>query len=184
MFLAPHRAGWCRCRHRRPRVRAGQARESRVSRESWGAQLMPVRAAKARAAMLSLCILYAAAAYSSAMRWSGYAWALGATAACTAAGVAMRGRFDLVNIAMVYLLAVVIVALRFSRGAAVATSVLSIVMFDVLFVPPQGLFTVDDVQYLLTFAIMLAVGLIISGLVESVRRQASAQAGAEAAAQT
>ena len=118
------------------------------------------------------------------MRWTGYVWALGATAVCTVAGLAMRGRFDLVNIAMVYLLAVVIVALRFSRGPAVATSVLSIVLFDLVFVPPQGLFTVDDAQYLLTFAIMLAVALIISGLVDDVRRQAKTQAGAEAAAQT
>jgi len=124
------------------------------------------------------------AAYSSAMRWTGYVWALGATGVCTVAGLAMRGRFDLVNIAMVYLLAVVIVALRFSRGPAVATSVLSIVLFDLVFVPPQGLFTVDDAQYLLTFAIMLAVALIISGLVDDVRRQAKTQAGAEAAAQT
>jgi len=106
----------------------------------------------------------------------GYAWALAATAACTLAGLAMRGRFDLVNIAMVYLLAVVIVALRHSRGPAIATTVLSVAVFDVLFVPPQGTFTVDDVQYLLTFAIMLAVGLIIAGLKDSVRRQAEAQA--------
>jgi two-component system, OmpR family, sensor histidine kinase KdpD len=70
------------------------------------------------------------------VRWIGYAWALGATAACTAAGLAMRGRFDLVNIAMVYVLAVVIVALRYSRGPAVTTSVLSVAAFDYLFVPP------------------------------------------------
>ena len=118
------------------------------------------------------------------MRWTGYAWAAGATAACTAAGVAMHGRFDLVNIAMVYLLAVVIVALRYSRGPAVLTSVLSIAAFDYLFVPPQGTFTVEDVQYLLTFAIMLAVGLIISGLTDSVRARARAQAKLEAAAET
>ena len=118
------------------------------------------------------------------MRWTGYAWALGATAACTAAGLAMRGRFDLVNIAMVYLLAVVIIALRFSRGPAVLTSLLSVAAFDFLFVPPQGTFTIDDVQYLLTFAILLAVGLTISGLVESVRFQAKAQAKAETAAET
>src|SRR5882672_2330349 len=106
----------------------------------------------------------------------GYAWAFAATAACTAAGMAMRGRFDLVNIAMVYLLAVVIVALRYSRGPAIATTVLSVAAFDFLFVPPQGAFSIDDLQYLLTFAIMLAVGLIIAGLKDSLRRQAAAQA--------
>ena len=70
-------------------------------------------------------------------RWIGYAWAIGATVASTLAGFAMRGRFDLVNIAMVYLLAVVLVALHYARGPAILTSILCITAFDVLFVPPQ-----------------------------------------------
>jgi two-component system sensor histidine kinase KdpD len=114
----------------------------------------------------------------------GYAWALAATAACTAVGMAMRERFDVVNIAMVYLLAVVAVALRYSRGPAIATTGLSVAAFDFLFVPPQGAFSVDDLQYLLTFAIMLAVGLVISGLKESARRRAAEQARLELEAGT
>ncbi|MEO8302533.1 MAG: DUF4118 domain-containing protein [Betaproteobacteria bacterium] len=117
-------------------------------------------------------------------QWVGYAWALAAVAACTFAGFAMQRRFDLVNIAMVYLVAVVIVALRFSRGPAIAASVLCVVAFDVLFVPPRGTFTIDDAQYLLTFGIMLAVALIISRLVEDVRLQASAQAALAIEAET
>lgn len=116
--------------------------------------------------------------------WLGYALAAGAAVLCTLVGYAMRPRFDLVNVAMVYLLAVVIIALRFTRGPAIAAAVLGVVAFDVLFVPPQGALTVDDVQYLLTFAIMLAVALIISRLVESVRRQAAAQAALEIEAET
>ena len=114
----------------------------------------------------------------------GYAWALAATLSCTAAGWAMRGRFDLVNIAMVYVLAVVIVALRFTRGAAVATALLSVAAFDFAFVPPQGAFSVADAQYLLTFAIMLAVGLVISHLTANVRAQAQAHAKLEVRAET
>ena len=116
--------------------------------------------------------------------WTGYAWAVGAIAACTLVGLAMRGRFDLVNIAMVYLLAVVIVALACSRGPAIVATMLSVATFDVLFVPPQGAFTIDDIQYVLTFAIMLAVGLIISRLKRNVHVQADEQARLEAAAQT
>ncbi len=116
--------------------------------------------------------------------WVGYACAAGATAACTLVGFAMRPRFDVVNVAMVYLLAVVIIALRFSRGPAITAAVLCVLAFDVLFVPPQGTLTVEDVQYLLTFAIMLAVALIISRLVESVRHQAAAQAALEIEAET
>jgi two-component system sensor histidine kinase KdpD len=121
---------------------------------------------------------------SQKRQWIGYAWAAAAALACTVAGFAMRPRFDVVNVAMVYLLAVVIIALRFSRGPAITASVLCVLAFDILFVPPQGALTVEDVQYLLTFAIMLAVALIISRLVESVRRQAAAQAALEIDAET
>lgn len=116
--------------------------------------------------------------------WIGYACAIAATAASTGAGMAMYPAFDPVNIAMVYLLAVVIVALRFSRAAAVTTSALSIVAFNFFFVPPRFSFHVYDGQYLLTFAIMLAVALVISGLTRSVRRQAQAQAALELEAET
>lgn len=114
-------------------------------------------------------------------RW-GYAWAVAAVLVCTAAGLAMQPRFDLVNIAMVYLLAVVVISMRFTRGAAIATAVLAVAVFDILFVPPHGRLTVDDAQYLLTFAIMIAVALVITGLARRAREEAQAQArlGAEA----
>src|SRR5262249_35243375 len=88
-------------------------------------------------------------------------------------GRVMTPAFELVNVAMVYLLAVVLVAFRFGRGPAIATSVMGVASFDFFFVPPQLSFAVSDVQYLLTFAIMLAVALIISGLAASVRLQAN-----------
>jgi len=116
--------------------------------------------------------------------WIGYAWAAAAALACTLAGLAMQPRFAVVNIAMVYLLAVVIIALRFSRGTAIAASVLCVAAFDVVFVPPRGSFGIDDMQYLLTFGIMLSVGLVVSGLVEGSRRQAAEHAALEIAAET
>ncbi len=114
----------------------------------------------------------------------GYLWAVGAPLACTLLGLALHPRFDLVNIAMVYLLAVVLVAQRYRRGPAILATVLSVAGFDLLFVPPQGTFSVNDLQYLLTFAIMLAVGFVISRLADSVRLQAEAQARPAAAAET
>jgi two-component system, OmpR family, sensor histidine kinase KdpD len=116
--------------------------------------------------------------------WIGYVCAAGAALLCTLIGLAMTPRFDVVNIAMVYLLAVGVIALRFGRGAAILSSVLCVAAFDFMFVPPQGSFIVDDVQYLLTFAIMLAVGLVISGLMESRRRQIEARAALALEAET
>lgn len=116
--------------------------------------------------------------------WFGYAWAVGATAVATAAGLVMAPRFDLVNVAMVYLVAVVVVALRHSRSAAVLASVLCVATFDFLFVPPVGKFTVEDVQYVVTFAIMLGVALVISRLSRSTREQARRHAALEMRAET
>ncbi len=105
-------------------------------------------------------------------RWPAYAWAVAATALCTLLGMAMSPLFELVNIAMVYLLAGVLVAVRFGRGPAMLASVLNVAAFDFFFVPPQLTFAVSDVQYLITFAIMLGVALVTSNLTASVRLQA------------
>ncbi len=119
-----------------------------------------------------------------ATQWAGYGWAVAAAIGCTAIGFAMRSRFDLVNIAMVYVLAVVLVARYFSRGPAVVVTVLGVLAFDVLFVPPEGVLMVHDAQYTLTFAIMLVIGLIVARLVEDARRQARTQAALEVQAET
>jgi len=89
-------------------------------------------------------------------RWVGYGGAAAAAVAATLIGLGMRPHFELVNIAMVYLLAVVAVALRFTRAPTILTSVLSVAAFDYFFVPPSGTFSVEDPQYVVTFAIMLA----------------------------
>ena len=115
----------------------------------------------------------AAAPASAKIRWPGYAWSVGATIACTAVGAWMLPRFELVNVAMVYLLAVVFFALTYGRGPAIATSILGVAAFDFFFVPPQLTFAVSDAQYLVTFAIMLIVALVISSLAASVRLQAN-----------
>jgi two-component system, OmpR family, sensor histidine kinase KdpD len=117
-------------------------------------------------------------------RWSGYAWAAIAAVLCTLIGWAMEPRFHPVNIAMVYLLAVVVVSLRYSRGAAIACAVLAVAAFNFFFIPPQQTFMVEDPQYLLTFAIMLTVALVISRLKTSIRQQTTRQGALEVEAET
>ena len=118
------------------------------------------------------------------MKWLGYAWAAGATVASTLVALGIDAYFHVVNVALVYLLVVVLVALRFGRGPVIAVSVLNIVAFNFFFIPPRGTFHVDDPQYLLTLAMMLGVGLIVSGLTERVRARAQAQAALEIEAET
>jgi len=50
--------------------------------------------------------------------------------------------------------------------------VLSVAAFDFFFVNPVHTFAVTDAQYLVTFVIMLLVGLIISHLTSNMRSQA------------
>ncbi|MGS0757891.1 DUF4118 domain-containing protein, partial [Roseateles sp. GG27B] len=86
------------------------------------------------------------------------------------------------NIVMLFLLAVVGVALRLGRGPAVLASFMSVGLFDFFFVEPKLSFAVSDVQYLLTFAVMLAVGLVTGQLTAGLRYQAQVAAEREARA--
>src|SRR5437773_1663686 len=105
---------------------------------------------------------------------AGYAQALAVVLLATGISRLMFPFFELANLILTYLLAIVVIATKYGRGPSVVTSVLSVAAFDFFFVPPYLTFAVADTQYLLTFAIMLVVGLVISGLTVRVGRQAEA----------
>ncbi|MES3014050.1 MAG: DUF4118 domain-containing protein, partial [Pseudomonadota bacterium] len=102
----------------------------------------------------------------------GHLWAAAACGATTLIATPLAPIFDLANIVMLFLLAVVGVAVRFGRGPAVLAAFLNVAAFDFFFVSPRMSFAVSDVQYLLTFAVMLAVGLITGQLTAGLRFQA------------
>lgn len=104
--------------------------------------------------------------------WPAYVRATAIVALCTAAAWLMFPYFELANIVMVYLLGVVGVAARSTRGPSVLASILSVAAFDFFFVRPFYSFAVSDTQYLVTFAVMLVVALVISGLTVRIRAQA------------
>jgi two-component system sensor histidine kinase KdpD len=80
--------------------------------------------------------------------------------------------FDAANLVMLYLLGVVVVALFYGRWPSVLATVISVLSFDLFFIAPHGTLAVSDIQYLLTFAVMLTVGLVIGNLTAGVRYQA------------
>ena len=90
---------------------------------------------------------------------------------CTAVAFGMFPYLELSNLVMVYLLGVVVAGLRIGRLPSVLTAVLNVLCFDFFFVPPRFTFAVSDVQYLLTFAVMLTVALVIATLMARVRQQ-------------
>jgi two-component system sensor histidine kinase KdpD len=106
--------------------------------------------------------------------WSAYGTAIAAVAAATAVAWLMPPVSELSNVVMLYLLGIVAVAMRTGRGPSLLAAVLSVAAFDFFFVPPQFTFAVSDVRYLLTFLVMLIVGVVISGLTVRTRAQAEA----------
>ena len=78
---------------------------------------------------------------------------------------------DLANIVMLFLLAVVAVAVKFGRRPALLAALLNVAAFDFFFVPPRFSFSVSDAQYLVTFAVMIVVGLVVGQLTASLRYQ-------------
>jgi two-component system, OmpR family, sensor histidine kinase KdpD len=98
-----------------------------------------------------------------------YLGALGTVAGATTLAFAMYDYFSLVNLVMIYLLAVVAVSLSFGRGPSILASLVSVAAFDFCFVAPRYSFAVGDTQYLLTFLVMLVTGLLTSELTSRVR---------------
>ena len=104
--------------------------------------------------------------------WQAYAWSAVICGAATLAVAPLYSLLDLANIVMVFLLAVVFVAVRFGRGPAVMAALVSVAAFDFFYVPPRFSFAVSDVQYLLTFAVMLVVALVIGQMTAGLTFQA------------
>ena len=80
-------------------------------------------------------------------------------------------RFDPRNLAMVYLLGIAFVATRIGRGPSILASLLSVVSFEFFFMPPYFVWSTADSQYIFTFAVLLVVALLISGLASRAREQ-------------
>jgi two-component system, OmpR family, sensor histidine kinase KdpD len=89
------------------------------------------------------------------------------------------GRSNLADIVMIYLLGIVLTALRFGFGPSLLTTILSVLSFNFYFVPPYLTLAVHDIRHVVTFAVMLLVAVVISGLARRVRAQAEASRARE-----
>lgn len=79
---------------------------------------------------------------------------------------------DLANVLMLYLLIIVFVSVRFGRFPGIFAVIVSVLSFDFFFVEPKFSFSVSDVQYLLTFGVLIVVSLLINNLAVGLRFQA------------
>jgi K+-sensing histidine kinase KdpD len=113
-----------------------------------------------------------------------YALALGAVVVATAACWWTRALFRQVDQALVYILVVLLVASRTSYLPSVFCSVAGVLAFDFLFVDPLFTLDVADPRFVVTFAVMLAVGLTVSRMTVRIRAHAEESAEARLAAET
>ena len=104
--------------------------------------------------------------------WHGYGVAVAACGLTALLSSTLVDVMELTNIVMFFLLTVVLVALRYGRGPSVMATFVGVGLFDFFFVPPRFSFAVSDVQYLVTFVVMMAVGLVVGQLTAGLKAQA------------
>lgn len=105
-------------------------------------------------------------------RWAAYLKSAAIVGVITCVGLLIGPRQGSTNVAMLYLLGVVFIALRCGLGAALFSAVVSTIVFDYLFVPPILSFATTDIWYLITLVTMISVGVVISVLASAARREA------------
>jgi two-component system sensor histidine kinase KdpD len=113
-----------------------------------------------------------------------YAISLILIAAVVGINFLIKGYIGPTNLLIIQLVPVLVSAFFFRRRVALFTAGLSILIFDFLFVKPYYTFTVDDLQYFISFVGYVTIALIISSLATRLRHllpqiwQSEAEVGA------
>ncbi|MFN2171871.1 MAG: DUF4118 domain-containing protein [Candidatus Promineifilaceae bacterium] len=103
--------------------------------------------------------------------WRAYLLSAGLVGLATLAGLPLRPYINPTNLVMLYFVAVMVAAIWLGLYPAIVASLLSVIAFDAIFVPPYYTLAFADAEYLLTFAGLLAIGLVISTLTARAREQ-------------
>ncbi|MEG6522011.1 sensor histidine kinase KdpD [Desulfotomaculum sp. 1211_IL3151] len=91
--------------------------------------------------------------------------------ALTLVASSLKEELGVVNIAMLYLLPVLLSAVRWGTRPSIATSIMAMIGFDFFVVPPTFSLTVADIRHVITFGIFLVVALFTSRLSTRLRQQ-------------
>lgn len=103
--------------------------------------------------------------------WRGYALAVAAVAAASAV-VALLGPLHLANGSMVYLGAVLVIAIVAGRGPSIAAALGALATFNFLFTEPRFTFAVNDPEVVLALVAFLVIAVVTSQLASSLRERA------------
>ena len=111
---------------------------------------------------------------AQALVWFDYALALVATVLASALAWAVASVLPLPNISLVFLAAVLLVAVRSSLGPALACAALSFLTYDFLFIPPNFSFSIQREEDVLTLLFFLLMAALTGNLAARQRRQLQA----------
>ncbi|MGF6089232.1 DUF4118 domain-containing protein [Pseudomonas sp. 18173] len=106
--------------------------------------------------------------------WFDYALAVVATVLASALAWAVASVLPLPNISLVFLAAVLLVAVRSSLGPALACAALSFLTYDFLFIPPNFSFSIQREEDVLTLLFFLLMAALTGNLAARQRRQLQA----------
>ena len=106
--------------------------------------------------------------------WFDYALAPLATVLASALAWAVSSVLPLPNISLVFLAAVLLVAVRSSLGPALVCAVLSFLTYDFLFIPPNFSFAIQREEDVLTLLFFLLMAALTGNLAARQRRQLQA----------
>ncbi len=100
-----------------------------------------------------------------------YLWAVLSIALITGIGELVTPFFSVANVALLYLLPVLLTAVYWGRAVSLFSSFLGVLAFDFFFVPPVFSFTVSDIRGLFTFGVFLLVGIVTGSVAAKFRSE-------------
>lgn len=84
-------------------------------------------------------------------------------------GFLLRDILGQINLLFLMLLPVVLIAIFLGRGPSIFAAVLSVLIFDFLFIQPYFTFVVADVKYFLSYILFIAFAFVISNLASNLQ---------------
>jgi two-component system sensor histidine kinase KdpD len=100
-----------------------------------------------------------------------YVWAVLLVSIVTLVGTILTPHFDLVNIVLLYLLPVLVSAIRWGRGPSFFSSFLGVLTFNFFFVPPIFTFAVANMQHVFVLVVFFLVALVTSAMATELRNE-------------
>lgn len=101
-----------------------------------------------------------------------YLPALSISIGLTLAMLPLQEVVGLANMALLYVLVVVVIGSRYGRGPAIITALLSALLYAHVFVPPLFSLAITEPQYLLATAVLLVVAVLVGHLTAALKHKA------------